>query len=98
MSERLENETDWDYLMSKDNKTVEELSQEDINLLREYEINQLEINDSGLPYYLVDIYSSNRVIHPPLNNCPTCDKVFVVEDDGQDHTYCSLDCMLRDQI
>lgn len=93
-------ETDWEYLMSKDNRTVEELSQEDISLLEEYEKNQIEIYNSGLPYYLVDIYSSDRVIHPRLKNCATCDQSFDTQtaDEGYENIYCSLDCMLRDQI
>ena len=93
-----DDQPDWDYLMSKDNKTVEELSKEEISLLREYKNNQKEIYDSGLPSYLVDIYSSDRVIHPLINNnCIRCDKVFVVDDNGHENNYCSRDCMLSDQ-
>jgi len=94
-----DDQPDWDHLMSKDNKTIEELSKEDISLLREYENNQQEIYNSGLPSYLVEMYSYNIVNHPFALNCSVCSQSYIPDEEDKKHcdTYCSLICSQRDQ-
>ena len=85
-------ERDWDKYLSKDNHSREELSPEEQDLLRAYEENQKEIDQSGIPKWISDIFS-----YTPLDfKCSYCGQRFTPQFSAQQ--YCSDYCFHHDQI
>jgi hypothetical protein len=69
-------ERDWDKYLSKDNHSREELNAEEQELLRAYEESQKEIDQSGIPKWISDIFS-----YTPLDfKCSHCNVVTAVRD------------------
>lgn len=49
-------EIDWEKIQSKDNHSIEELSYEEQQILKEYERQQTEVKNSGLPPHIAKLY------------------------------------------
>jgi hypothetical protein len=49
-------EIDWEKIQSKDNHSIEELTYEEQQILKEYERQQSEQRDSGMPPHIARLY------------------------------------------
>lgn len=49
-------EIDWEKIQSKDNQSIEELTYEEQQLLKEYERQQSEVDQSGIPTHIANQY------------------------------------------
>ena len=87
-------EPDWDKIFSVDNHSLDKLTPEELSILEEYERQQTEIRDSGIPSWIADQYSATPA---QKYECHKCGKVFFRPGDPGDE-YCSLLCMYNDQI